>query len=85
MQFEGAVIREQGVKFAIVVVKQHIVQNRSAGKTTIRSFQPVFPGLPVVLMGQDCRGHVSYIGRPDIVKFLSRISIRRIPWKRFSI
>ena len=85
MQFEGAVIREQGVKFAIVIVKQHVVQNRASGRRAISSFQPVFPGLPVVLMGQDGRGRASYLGRPDIVKFLSRVSIGRIPWKRFNI
>jgi len=27
MQFEGAVIREQGVTFAVVVVKRHVVEN----------------------------------------------------------
>jgi hypothetical protein len=27
MQVEGAVIREQGVTFAVVVVKPHILQN----------------------------------------------------------
>ena len=28
MQFEGSVIEEQGVKFAIVIVKEYVIDNR---------------------------------------------------------
>jgi len=56
MRFEGAVIKEQGVSFAVVVVKNHVVNVPSEARKAIARFIPVFPGLPVVLMAQDARG-----------------------------
>ena len=38
MRIQGAVIREQGQTFAVVVVKQHVVQNSSEAADAIRSF-----------------------------------------------
>lgn len=84
MSFDGAVIREQGVVFAIVTVKNHILNSQAQAAKAQDSFQPFFPGMPVVLMGQDTRGVPRYFGRPDIVRFLSRIDPSRIPWKRYS-
>ncbi len=85
MQFEGALIKEQGVSFAIVVVKRHILDNAASANAAVRSFTPAFPGLPVVLMGQDGRGRATFFGRQDIARFLSRISLDRIPWQQFTI
>ena len=56
MKFQGAVIKEQSVRFAVVIVKPRVGQNRCEADKTIRTFQPVFRGLPVVLMAQDSRG-----------------------------
>jgi hypothetical protein len=57
MTFEGAVVKEQHVSFAVVVVKQHVVDNSVEANRAVASFRPVFPGLPVVvLMGQDSFG-----------------------------
>lgn len=50
MTFQGALIKEQGVTFAVVVVKRHVVDNRMEAQSAIRGFQPVFPGVPIVLM-----------------------------------
>ena len=85
MQFEGAVIKEQGIVFAVVVVPKHIIENVIEANKAVKSFSPVFPGMPVVLMGQDRRGRPSYFGRRDIAKFLSRVSLDRIPWRRYSL
>jgi hypothetical protein len=85
MQFEGAVLREQGVTFAIVVVKRHVVDNRTEAQSAIRSFSPVFSGLPVVLMAQDSSGRATYFGRPDITRFMSHVSPSRVPWKRYTL
>ena len=85
MRFQGAVIREQGVAFAVVVVKPHVINNRlQAGRAT-QSFQPIFPGLPVVLMAQDARGRPKYYGRRDIARFLSRVPVYAIPWREYSV
>lgn len=85
MQFEGAVIREQGVTFAIVVVKRHVADNRHEAQSTIRSFSPVFPGLPVILMAEASSGRPTYFGRPDIVRFMSKVLPSRVPWKRYTL
>ena len=85
MTFQGAVIQEQGVRFAIIVVKPHVIQNSFTARETIRGFQPAFPGIPVVLMAQNGRGTPTYYGRPDIAKFMARVPIQAVPWRRFTI
>lgn len=85
MRFQGAVVKEQGQTFAIVVVKSHVVQNRASASDAIRAFSPTFGGIPVVLMAQDSRGRPTYFGRPDIASFLSRTPLGAIPWKEYTI
>ena len=85
MQFEGAVIREQGVTFAVVIVKDYVVHDRSQAEGAIRSFQPVFPGMPIVLMGQNSRGVPTYFGRQDIAGFMAKVPISSVPWKRYTL
>jgi hypothetical protein len=84
MRVQGAVIREQGQTFAVVVVKPHVVQNRSEAANAISGFTPVF-GVPVVLMAQDSRGRPTYYGRPDIARFMSSVPMHRIPWREYMI
>lgn len=85
MRFQGALIKEQGITFAIVIVKPHVVQHTPTAQDTIRAFQPAFPGVPVVLMAQDARGTPTYFGRRDLVNFLSRVSLGRIPWREYTL
>lgn len=85
MRFEGAIVREQGVSFAIVVVKRHILDNTIQANQTARSFGSAFPGLPVVLMAQDARGRATYYGRPDITRFLARVPVGAIPWREYTL
>lgn len=84
-QFEGAVIREQGVTFAIVIVRSSVLQNTSEANDAIQSFQPVFPGMPVVLMAQDSRGRPTYYGRRDISSFMANVPLRAVPWQRYTL
>jgi hypothetical protein len=85
MTFQGAVIQEQGVTFAIVIVKKHVIDSGSEAGGAIAAFQPVFPGLPVVLMAQDYRGTPTYYGRQDIARFLANVPLSAIPWKQYTI
>jgi hypothetical protein len=84
MRVQGAVIREQGQTFAVVVVKPHVIQNQSKAAKVIRCFMPVF-GVPVVLMAQDARGRPTYYGREDISRFMSRQALQAIPWREYTI
>ncbi len=84
-QFEGAVIREQGVTFAVVVVRPSILDSTLEANEAIHSFQPVFPGLPIVLMAQDGRGRPTYYGRRDLSQFMANVPLRSIPWRRYTL
>jgi len=84
MQIDGAVVREQGVTFAVVIVKRHIIQSSHLAREATRSFAPLFPGMPIVLMAQDGRGAPTYCGRRDLVNFLASVPVRAIPWRRYT-
>ncbi len=84
MRVQGAVIREQGQSFAVVIVKPHVIQNSSEASDAIRSFVPVFR-VPVILMAQDSRGTPTYYGRPDIAKFMASVPMHAIPWREYTI
>lgn len=84
MQLEGAVIKEEGQTFAVVVVKRHITDNPHQAAEASQSFSRCFPGMPIVLMSQDSRGTPTYFGRRDLANFLSRVSMNRIQWKRYT-
>lgn len=84
MRFQGALVKEQGLTFAIVIVKSHVIQHTAEAMSTQQAFSPVFPGVPIVLMAQDSSGVPTYYGRRDIVGFLSNISMEAVPWKEYS-
>lgn len=85
MQFQGSVIKEQGITFAVVIVKKHIIDNRPRANEMIRTFAPVFGNVPVVLMAQNSRGTPTYYGRKDISKFMAKVPLRAIPWKKYTL
>ncbi len=85
MQFDGAVIKEQGITFAIVVVKPSVLDFSSQREETRNGFSRVFPNMPIILMAQNSRGIPTYSGQTDIVKFLANVHPSRIPFKKYSI
>ena len=85
MQFEGSVIREQGVTFAIGIVKPHVLDSTDEANRTARAFFPVFGLMPIILMAQDGRGVPTWYGRRDIVRFLRNVPLSAIPWKKYTL
>jgi hypothetical protein len=83
MKFQGAVIKEQGVTFAVVIVKKSVIDIPTEAKKAIKSFLPLFPGIPVLLMAQDTRGVPTYYGRKDIAIFMASVPLQSIPWKEY--
>lgn len=83
-KLQGAVVKEQGVTFAIVIVKQFVIQSQVEFQKAASSFSNYFPGMPIVLMAQDGRGVPTYRGRKDIVDFLANIRMSQIPWKEYT-
>ena len=88
MTIDGAIVKEQGITFGIIVVKQSAISSDTAATDTRRAFQTQirdFQGIPLILATQDSRGVFTYQGRRDIVDFLASISASRIPWKTYTI
>jgi len=85
MKFQGAVIKEQGITFAIVIVKKQILDSKEQAEQAIRSFESFFPGIPIILMAQDSKGIPTYFGRKDIVNFMSKVPLNAVTWKEYSV
>jgi len=84
--FQGSKIKERGVTFAIVKVQEKALLDEAAPDRMITAFQEaMFGRIPVVLMAQDTQGIPTYYGRADIVRFLARANVARIPWKKYTI
>lgn len=76
-----AVVREQGVTFAVLSVADSIIGDRSRADDVIARGQFQF-GCPTVLIG--ARQHRLY-GRQDIVRFLGRVHPGQLPWRRMTV
>lgn len=85
MQIQGAVIKEQGVTFSIVVVKHHVTQTNQASESARSCFRRLFPGMTIVLASQDSSGNFEFQGRKDLVEFLASIHPSQIPWKEYTL
>jgi hypothetical protein len=80
------VISEQGVKFAIAVVKASLFSKPTSAKDqAVANFSVAFGGLPTVLMAQNGQGVPTYYGRPDLVDFLASVPVEAIPWAEYTI
>jgi hypothetical protein len=80
-----ALVHEQGVDFAVVVVKSSVLSGpRSTQDEFVATFSIEF-GCPAVLMAQDSRGVPKYYGRRDIVNFLANIFPEQLPWREFTL
>ena len=82
IKVHGSVIIEQGVTFAIVVVKPHVTQYTARAVSFRNEIAPFFRNMPIVLMSQDMDGNPRYYG---IVDFLKTVKVEQIPWKTYHI
>ncbi len=85
MTFDGAVIREQGVTFGVMIVKQHALTDLSRRDSLVAQASRAFGGIPTVLMAQDASGRARYFGRRDIVDFMANVPLSAVPWKRYRL
>jgi hypothetical protein len=85
VNFDGAVIREQGVTFGVMVVRQHALNDLSRRDSLVAEASRVFGGIPTVLMAQDASGGARYYGRRDIVDFMANVPLSAVPWKRYRL
>ena len=80
-QWQIALVREQGINFAVATVKDHVINNRSEADDLITALT-LRLGQPTVLLGAE---DLRYYGRDDIVRFLSKIHPSRLPWRKVQI
>lgn len=85
MKLQAAVILEQGVTFAVVVVNQSVTRYTSKIIRTRYQLSAFFPNMPIILMSQDNNGTPHFYGRKDIVDFLKSIRLSQIPWRNFYV
>jgi hypothetical protein len=85
MKFEGAVIKEQGITFAVAIVKKHLLALPTQRDQVLAAFTRCFGGIPVVLMAQDQAGTPTFYGRDDIAKFMSDVPLEAVPWREYSV
>lgn len=79
----AALVREQGVTFAVALVKNHVVLSQQQSSETIRAVSAALGCQLVVLMGESnkrLRGN-----RSDVVEFVSRLHPARLPWKKWTV
>ncbi len=85
MTFDGAIIREQGGTFGIMVVKPHVLNDPSRRDSVAVQASTAFGGIPTVLMAQTSSGRARYYGCTDIVRFMANVPLSAIPWKRYRL
>lgn len=83
MNFDGAVIREQGVTFAVASVRRGLINSPAQRDETIAYLNRFFGGIPIVLMEQDQNGTPTWYGRQDLTRFLQNIPVGAVPWRRY--
>ena len=85
-EIQGAIVNEPGItKFAIVMVKPHIIQSPTQTQEARNAYRHIFPGMPIILLSHDAEKKSTLCGRKDIVNFLMKTDPHRIPWRRYVI
>lgn len=86
MEFDGALVEEQGKVFAIAVVENGVFYNSDNYIDQIRNrFSPYFPNVPIILMSTDRKGRIVYHGKTDLTQFLAGLDFRKINWKHYKV
>lgn len=87
IRLDVALVREQGVEFAVVVVKRHVLDNPGEQEAMYAALAPHLGwGVPIVFMAQDSHGIPTYVGRRDIVDFLAAdVFVEQLPWRTMTL
>lgn len=70
---------------AVLIVQNAVITDEVEADRMITAFQnQVYRG-PVVLMAQDVQGTPAFYGRAEIVRFLERTDVSKLPWIEYAI
>lgn len=76
-----AVVREQGVTFAVASVKDHVIDSIGERDSLVEALS-LRLGCPTVLAGERYR---RTYGRRDIVQSLRNVRLETLPWRQLTI
>ncbi|AWM88623.1 hypothetical protein C4E04_19060 [Microvirga sp. 17 mud 1-3] len=79
--WQVALVREQGVTFGVVSVRDSVIDSPSQRDDLIRWWTMKL-GCPAVLIG--AQRHRTY-GRQDIVRFLRNVHPSQLPWRKMNV
>lgn len=79
--WQVALVREQGVEFAVVCVEDSVVDDPTRREKVWRWWTRHL-GRPIALLG--AQRHQAY-GRRDIADFVGSIDPARLPWRQMSV
>ena len=68
-----------------VVQSDAVIDNVEADRLITALQNQVFHSTPVVLMAQDPQFGPVYYGRADLVRYLERIDVTKIPWAEYTL
>jgi len=84
MKIKGAIIKEQGVRFAVCNVDYETLKSVKKQNTIKNEFAPLFGKIPVIFVSYNSKGIATFVGREDIVNFLSNVDSSQINWREFT-
>jgi hypothetical protein len=79
--WQVALVREQGVEFGVVLVRDHVVDNPTERENLLTAWTAELRR-PIALMGD--HRHRTY-GRRDIVNWLTNVSPSQLPWRTLTL
>jgi len=86
MEMTAALVREQGVVFAVVLVQPHVLNSQTQSNDLFQSLRTIrdFQQIPIAFAAQS-GNRVLYRGRNDIVNFLKSVPFTALPWRKYRI
>lgn len=79
----AALVTEQGVTFAVALMKDHVLNNPTTADQQIRAVAAELNCPLVVLMGE--RNKKLRGNRRDVVDFVASIHPSRLPWRKYHL
>jgi hypothetical protein len=82
---QGARIKARGVNCAVVIVPSAVITDEVEADGMITACQDHVCKGAVVLMALDFQGTPAFYGRAEIVRFLERTDVSKLPWIEYAI
>ena len=85
MKGHVALVRERGLRFAVVVVRPSVMSGLKRERDeAVRALSKEL-GVPAVLMIWSSRGTPTFHGRDDLVRVLASLCVEQLPWRELTL